>query len=49
VAVALAKAGASNDGVAARFLFNMITPEERSLVEALLPEPIEAAAGGRRK
>ena len=31
----------------ARFLFNMITKEERALVEALLPEPIEAAAASR--
>ena len=49
VAHALAQAGADNDGVAARFLFNMITKEERALVEALLPEPIEAAAASRRK
>ena len=49
VAQALAQAGADNEGVAARFLFNMITQEERALVEALLPEPIEAAAAGRRK
>ena len=49
VSHALAQAGAGNDGVAARFLFNMITEEERALVEALLPEPIEAAAASRRK
>jgi len=49
VSHALAEAGADNDGVAARFLFNMITPEERALVEALLPEPIGAAATSRRK
>lgn len=44
VAQALARSGAGNDGAAARFLFNMITKEERALVAALLPEPIEAAA-----
>ena len=49
VSHALAQAGAGNDGVTARFLFNMITKEERALVEALLPEPIEAAATSRRK
>ena len=49
VSHALAQAGAASDGVAARFLFNMITKEERALVEALLPEPIEAAATSRRK
>jgi len=48
VSHALAQAGAGNDGVAARFLFNMITKEERALVEALLPEPIEAAATSRK-
>jgi DNA-binding MarR family transcriptional regulator len=49
VSYALDQAGAGNDGVAARFLFNMIAKEERSVVEALLPEPIEAAAASRRK
>jgi DNA-binding MarR family transcriptional regulator len=49
VSHALAQSGAGNDGVAARFLFNMITKEERALVEALLPEPIEAAATSHRK
>ena len=44
VAQALAQAGDGSDGVTARFLFNMITREERALVEALLPEPIEAIA-----
>jgi DNA-binding MarR family transcriptional regulator len=44
VAQALARSGAGSDGAAARFLFNMITKEERALVAALLPEPIEAAA-----
>ena len=34
--------------VAARFLFDMITKEERAPVEALLPEPIEAAATPRK-
>jgi len=48
VSHALAQAGAGNDGVAARFLFNMITKEERALVEALLPEPIEAATTSRK-
>jgi DNA-binding MarR family transcriptional regulator len=47
VAHALAQAGAGSDAVAARFLFNMITREERALVEALLPEPIEAATSSR--
>jgi DNA-binding MarR family transcriptional regulator len=47
VARALTEAGAGEEGVAARFLFNMIADEERALVEALLPEPVEAAA--RRK
>ena len=49
VAQALAQAGAGNDGVAARFLFNMITDEERALVEALLPEPIGAGAASRHE
>jgi DNA-binding MarR family transcriptional regulator len=44
VAEALARAGAGSASVAAHFLFNMITKEERTLVEALLPVPIEAAA-----
>ena len=47
VAQALAQAGGGSDGVTARFLFNMITKEERALVEALLPEPIEAVAASR--
>lgn len=42
VAHALAHAGSNSDGVAARFLFNMIAKEERTLVEALLPGPITA-------
>ena len=49
VSQALAQAGAGSEAVAARFLFNMITNEERALVEALLPEPIEAAAASRGK
>ena len=47
VAQALAKAGGGSDDATARFLFNMITREERALVEALLPEPIEAVADNR--
>jgi hypothetical protein len=43
----LAHAGVGSDGVTARFLFNMITREERALVEALLPGPIEAIAASR--
>ncbi len=45
VAQALAQAGAGSDGAAARFLFQMVTKEERARVEALLPMPVEAAAG----
>ena len=45
VAHALAQAGAGNDAGAARFLFNMISKEERAGVEALLPGSIEAIAG----
>ena len=48
MAQALAQAGAGSDAVAATFLFNMITREERALVEALLPEPIEAATASRK-
>jgi DNA-binding MarR family transcriptional regulator len=44
VAQALARAGVGSHGAAARFLFHMVTEEERALVEALLPLPIEAAA-----
>ena len=47
VAHALAHAGGGSDTVTARFLFNMIAKEERALVEALLPEPIEAIAASR--
>jgi len=45
VAQALARAGTGSDGSAARFLFHMVTREEQARVEALLPMPIEAAAG----
>lgn len=48
VAQALGQAGVGSDAVAARFLFSMITREERALVEALLPEPIEAATASRK-
>jgi DNA-binding MarR family transcriptional regulator len=48
VAQALEQAGAGNDALVARFLFNMVTKEERALVAALLPEPVEAAAARRR-
>jgi len=44
VAQALTQAGAGSDRITARFLFHMITREERALVAALLPEPIEALA-----
>ena len=47
VGQALAQAGSGSDSVTARFLFNMITREERALVEALLPGPIEAVAASR--
>jgi len=49
VSRALVEAGPGSEDVAARFLFNMIANEERALVEALLPEPIETAAASRRK
>jgi DNA-binding MarR family transcriptional regulator len=48
VAHALAQAGPGSDAVAATFLFNMVTREERALVQALLPEPIEAAISSRK-
>jgi DNA-binding MarR family transcriptional regulator len=44
VAQALEAAGAHNDAVVGRFLFAMITKEERTLVEALLPGRLEATA-----
>ena len=40
---ALAAAGSGNEAAMLRFLFAMIVPEERALVEALLPRPIEVA------
>ncbi len=48
VAQALEAAGAGNDVSVARFLFAMITEEERTLVEALLPGPVEATAAQRK-
>ena len=42
MAQALAQAGGGSEDVIARFLFGMITKEERALVETLLPEPVEA-------
>jgi DNA-binding MarR family transcriptional regulator len=48
VAHALAQAGVGSDAVAATFLFNMVTREERAMVQALLPEPIEAAIASRK-
>ena len=47
VGQALSQAGAGNDHIVARFLFAMITKQERALVEALLPEPVGAKAGSR--
>jgi DNA-binding MarR family transcriptional regulator len=47
VGKALAQAGAGSDPATARFLFYMINREERELVEALLPEPIQALAASR--
>jgi DNA-binding MarR family transcriptional regulator len=49
VAQALAHAGAGNEAVVAGFLYNMIARDGRELVEALLPEPIEAATQTRPK
>src|SRR5581483_6069882 len=43
----LARAGAGSADAAARFLFHMVTKEERALVEALLPETVAATAVGR--
>lgn len=48
VTEALQAAGGDNDAVVARFLFSMITKEERALVEMLLPGPVEAAASPRK-
>ena len=47
VAQALEAAGGNQD-VVARFLFAMITKEERAPVEMLLPGPVEAAASPRK-
>jgi DNA-binding MarR family transcriptional regulator len=47
VGMALAQAGAGSDPATARFLYDMITREERGRVEALLPEPIEVFAARR--
>jgi DNA-binding MarR family transcriptional regulator len=47
VAQALEAAGGNGDMVA-RFLFAMITQEERGPVEMLLPGPVEAAASPRK-
>jgi len=47
VDAALAHAGAGSDRATARFLFNMISREERARVEALLPEPIQALGASR--
>lgn len=41
VAGALAASGPGNDAVVRRFLFAMISKEERDQVEALLPRPVE--------
>jgi len=40
--------GVGADDIVARFLYAMTTQEERARVEALLPEPIEAAAARRK-
>jgi DNA-binding MarR family transcriptional regulator len=48
VAEALDAAGGGNDALVARFLFAMITKEERALVEMLLPGPVEATASPRK-
>jgi DNA-binding MarR family transcriptional regulator len=47
VAQALEATGGGNDALVARFLFAMITKEERALVEMLLPGPVEATASPR--
>jgi DNA-binding MarR family transcriptional regulator len=47
VAQALEAAGGNQD-VVARFLFAMITKEERAPVEMLLPGPVEAATSPRK-
>jgi DNA-binding MarR family transcriptional regulator len=45
VAHALASTGRGSDAIVRRFLFAMIAKEERAMVEALLPAPIEASDG----
>jgi DNA-binding MarR family transcriptional regulator len=45
VGQALAHAGAGNDATVARFLFAMISKDERDLVAPLLPERVGAGAG----
>jgi DNA-binding MarR family transcriptional regulator len=47
VAEALSAAGAADHAEVARFLFAMITKEERALVEMLLPEPVGTTAAPR--
>jgi DNA-binding MarR family transcriptional regulator len=47
VAGALAECGPGTEGIVRRFLFAMISMEERSPAEALLPGPVEAAAPAR--
>ena len=44
VGQALASAGPGNDAAVARFLFAMISPEERAFVAPLLPERVGAGA-----
>ena len=46
IATALAAAGPDSEGAMLRFLFAMIVPEERAVVEALLPRPIVATLPG---
>jgi DNA-binding MarR family transcriptional regulator len=48
VSEALAAAGTDNHAQVARFLFAMITREERALVEMLLPGPVEAVVPSRK-
>lgn len=44
---ALEACGVGNDDILARFLFAMVTKEERALVRRLLPGPVERTAAGR--
>src|SRR5262245_30174928 len=46
IATALAAAGPDSEAAMLRFLFAMIVPEERAVVEALLPRPIVATLPG---